>query len=155
MFYGIPANSDLFDRDVIDEINNSFESIYDSISELKVPKLKYKYPIKGVTVTGDNSNIIITNRSFLIGRELILDITFEFKTEVTIPIYGKMKLARTNVNNPYNYWGSIIQAGGGLKNYRFYYNGFDIYITGKGDDEDGTVFKKDKQYIIRARIIMS
>lgn len=153
MFNGIPITSDLFERPVIDEINNGFQSIYDSIQELEVPHLKYHYPVKDFLVTAANSDVNITNRSFMVGRELILDFTFSFKRDFPVSTYTKALIARVNVNNPYNYFGRVIEENG-LNNYRFYFNNFEIFISGNGDNETETIFKKDVPYIIQARIIL-
>lgn len=153
MFNGIPITSDLFERPVIDEINNGFQSVYDSIQDLKVPSLKYHFPVKDFLVTSADNNVNITNRSFTVGRELILDFTFTFKNDQHVLTYTKFLIAHVNVNNPYNYFGRIIEENG-INNYRFYFNNFEIYIAGNGDNETETVFKKDTPYIIQARIII-
>lgn len=153
MFEGIPYNSDLFEKPVINEINNAFEDIYDKINELDVPPLKYKYPVKDINIYSVNSNLILTNRSFSVGRELILDFTFSFKNDEFLPLYDNLLIAKTNINNPYNYWGRIV-AENSLQNFRFFFNNFEIYIAGNGSDETGTTFKKDVKYTIQAKLII-
>lgn len=152
MYNGIDPKSKLFEPEVIDQINNSFSEIQSSIDELDVPNKKHHYKVKEILVTSTDNRINITNRSFSVGSELIIDFTFSPKEDISVINFTKFNIAKVNTPNPYNVYGRIVEEGG-LKNYRFFWNNFDIDIAGSGDNSDGTVFKKDHHYIIQQRVI--
>lgn len=153
MFNGIPVNSGLFEQPVIEEINNAFSNIQDSIEALEVKPLRYKYPCNLFSVRQANDSISINNRSYRIGNEIILDLSLYFKEDTVIPLYGSLEIAKTEVNNPYRYYGKICEANH-LKNNRYYWNEQTIIIAGSSDDTDGTKFLKDREYIIQGHIII-
>ena len=153
MFHGIPPSDNTFDNDVRNEINNSISLIEDKINEIEVKPLKYKYPVRRVSVNKTSDEWDILDRTVLIGRELIINFDLTFRADKQLAVYEVLDIARIPVSIPYPLYGVIV-TDNHLKSWRFKAQEDKITASFGADDENGTLVKKDKVYHFSARVVI-
>lgn len=146
MFHGLPPINDLFNEDITNELNTSFQQIQEKIEELEVPKLKYKFPVSEVAVySSDPEAYKITNRSFLIGKELIIDFDLMLTSDITVPLATRWKIGNISANTGYKFFGTFCTDASNV-NYKYSIDEDIVYIAGTAEDVTGTTFHKDITY---------
>lgn len=91
MVITVNRNSDVFDKNVADELNKSFATINKKIDETDWPDLDYK---EDVQLLGTNTNSFRSGHLICIREHFTIKEAFETFTEV----------GRINVSVPYDVW---------------------------------------------------
>lgn len=154
MFHGLPPINDLFDSDVTNELNAAFQGIQEKIDAMEVPPLKYQFTVKEVSVYSSFPEVIkITNRSFRIGKELIVDFDMTLTQDITVPLASTYHIADISETVD-RYYGTCCTTAGNV-GYSFAILGGSIVLSGTGESIDGCVFHKDIPYHFYGNIILS
>lgn len=155
MFHGLPPVNDLFNEEVTNELNTSFQQIQEKIENMEVPDLKYKFPVSEASVysTVPESYRII-NRSILIGKELILDFDLLFTDDVTVPLATNLQIGKVAVNTGYKYFGTFCTDATNT-NYKFLIDEDTLYISGTAESIQGVTFHKDITYHFYGDLIIA
>lgn len=154
MFHGLPPINDLFDEAVTNELNTSFQQIQEKIEDMKVPKLKYKFEVNDVAVYSSYPELVqVTNRSFKVGRELIIDFDMMLTDDLIVPLADTYKVA--NISEAIDrYYGTVCTATGNIM-YQFAILNSDIVISGSSESINGTTFHKDLVYHFYGNMILA
>lgn len=154
MFHGLPPINDLFDEAVTNELNTSFQQIQEKIDDMDVPKLKYKFAVNDVAVySAIPTTVQITNRSFKIGRELIIDFDMLLTSDIVVPLADTTKVANISENIE-KYYGTVCTSTGNNV-YQFAILNGDIVLAGSSESINGTTFHKDLTYHFYGNLIIS
>ena len=153
MWHGIPPSDNTFNDDMRNELNTAIQLIEDKISEIKVKPLKYKYPVKRISINKVSDDFDIVDRTILIGRELIIDFDLTFKADRQLSVYDVLEIARIPQSVPYPLYG-VISIDNKLKSYRFKAQEDLITASFGADNENGTLVKKDTIYHFWAHCVI-
>ena len=154
MFHGLPPINDLFDSEVTNELNTSFQQIQEKIDAMQVPKLKYQFPVNEVAVYSTLPSIIqITNRSFKAGRELIIDFDMMLTDDITVPLADTYSIADISESIDKYYGTCCTEAGNVI--YNFAIIDSKVVLAGTGESINGTTFHKDINYHFYGDMILA